>query len=494
MRVFIAALSHETSTFSPISTDLSSFEQLEFYRPPNGKPDKYCQNLNAYSTFINECKKNKYHVYASTFACAQPSGPTKKEDYEYIRNGIIEDLKSNGQFDMVLIFHHGAQMAEGYDDCEGDLLTKIRQVVGPDVFVGGLLDLHANVTSAMIEQADALVACRNYPHTDFNERARDLFNIGKQAVKSKNKLHMGYLKIPMVGMFYTTEFLMEEANLHAKELERESGVISISLIHGFMWADMPDIGAGIIYITRDSDVDIEREMMFLAQDFANAREETMKLRKSFSEISELIESAPAMSIHKPFVIADTCDNPGGGSPGDSTFILEEILDQNLTGYVLGIFYEPELTKKLSDHEVGDVVDVTIGGKYGKFSGNTIKAKAKILSSAQDVEQFGIGFKTKLGEVFSLDIKGNTVLIGSMRDQVFSPAPFIRLGVQFDNVKAAVVKSTQHFYEQYAPIAREVLYCETNGALALNISSVAYKHLPRPMWPHDDIDFFKYFAY
>ncbi|MDJ0656745.1 MAG: M81 family metallopeptidase [Xanthomonadales bacterium] len=484
-RVFVAGLCHETSAFSPIPTTRNSFERFDYHRPRNGQPDRHSRALNGYGAFVRSAAKAGYEVYASTYTFAQPSARTSRAGYESLRDEILGDLELAGDVCMVLYFLHGAQMAEGLDDCEGDLLSRTRQIVGDDCFIGALLDLHANVSAEMVEQASALVACRNYPHTDFDDRAEHLFEVGRMVVENKAAPESHLLRVPMFGMFYTTEPLMTAANQAAAELQDQAGVLSVSLIHGFTWANTPDTGAGVIAIT-DGDRDIQEDLLALGQSFFRARQETLGMRRSIGQILDEIEAAPESD--RPFVIADCCDNPGGGAGGDSTFILEAILDRGLSGFALGLLWDPLAVEFASDAGVGSRLELRIGGKTGPAAGLPLDVTAEVVAIHDDLSQVGIGYRAPMGRCAVLDISGNSVILNTVRGQVFSTSCFTDCGVDLNGQRALVVKSTQHFFDQFGPIARKVYYCETPGPLSLTPDARVLNRIRRPAWPLDEVDF------
>ena len=486
--VFVAGLSHETSASSPIPTTRRSFESFDYYRPVEGRPDEHCRTLTGYGSFVRCAEKAGLDIYASTYTWAQPSARTVRKDYESLRDEILQDLKSCDDVAMVLYFLHGSQMAQGYDDCEGDLLARTREVVGDDCFVGALLDLHTNVSTTMLESASALVACRNYPHTDFDERAEHLFDVGCDVIGGKSNPVSHFLRVPMFGMFYTTQPLMFGANEAAENLQQHPGVLSVSLTHGFTWSNTPDTGAGVVVVTDGENVVVDDAMNDLARLFFEARSESTSLRQSIGEILDEIEQSSPAPADKPFVIADCCDNPGGGAGCDSTFILDEILNRKLSGFTIGLLWDPLAVEFASDAGVGATLDIRIGGKTGPSAGNPLDVSGTVLGIYDGLSQHGLGFDHPMGRCVALDVAGNTVVLNTVRGQVFSPTCFTDCGVVLSTQRGVVVKSTQHFYDQFYSIAKKIFYCETPGSLSLSPDPEKVDRIRRPIWPLDDIAF------
>lgn len=486
MRVFVAGICHETSTSSPIPTTRESFESFVAHRPKDGVPDERCMELAGYGGFVLAALADGHEVIASSFLWAQPSAPCVRGDYETLREEILGHLKRSRDIGMVLLFLHGAQVAQGIDDCEGDLLSRVRAIVGPQVFVGALLDLHANVTELMVREASALVACRLYPHTDFDERAVELYRIGVAAAGKLVKPAMHFERVPMLGLFYTTEPRMAEANRVARELECRPGILSVSLVHGFPWADIPEMGPGVLVVSDGGRSTVANEARAVAAQFFAARTETRALRRSIDDILDEIERAGPDALGRPYVIADCCDNAGGGAGSDSTFILEAILSRGLKSYAMGLMWDPMATRFAADGGVGAKLNLRVGGKTGPYAGRPVDVCAEVLAVGRDMKQLGIGLEQPTGVNVALGIEGNVLVINDTRGQVFSPSCFTDLGVDLGAQRAVVVKSTQHFRAQFEPLARGIFYCETPGSLRLDIDPSTYRHLRRPVWPVDEV--------
>ncbi|AOR70741.1 hypothetical protein BBJ41_24815 [Burkholderia stabilis] len=489
MRIFVAALAHETNSFSPIPTSLHSFEERALYRPTNGEPDAKADDLVGYGTFVREARARGHEVRASIFAFAEPGAPCAQRDYETLRDEILDDLRAAQPVDMVLYLLHGAQMAQGYDDCEGDLLAKTRALVGPGVVIGTELDLHANVTTAMLENCDVLLACKHYPHTDFDECAVDLIDLAERTVRGEIRPTMHFERVPMLGMFFTTEPRMAQLNQDAMDREGRNGILSVSLIHGFPWSDFPDTGAGVLVVS-DGNRDAAREhARELARGFVAVRDETIELRQPIERILDEIAAAPADAAGRPFVIADTADNPGGGAGSDSTFILDAILKRGLRGVVLGMIWDPVAATFARDAGVGATICVRLGGKTGTRAGRPLDVVAKVLAVEAGLAQHDDAFKFPgpgLGLTALLEIDGVRVVVNSARQQTYSPSCFTDLGIDLPRCTIVVVKSTQHFQALFGPLARAIYYCDTPGSLSLDFNAADYANLTRPMWPFDEI--------
>ena len=244
--IFTATLGTETNTFSALPTGLRLFEETCLFRKRSygDKTPMFGAPLEVWRR-MGEAKG--WRVVESLCAFAMPAGKTVKRVYEGFRDEIIADLQAAMPVDAVLLSLHGAMVAEGYDDAEGDLLAAVRRVVGPNVPVGAELDLHANVSCQKLENATALVLFKEYPHIDVPERAADLFHLIADATAGRTKPVMAAFDCRTVGVFHTTREPMRGFVDKCMSLEGKDGVLSISIVHGFPWADVADMGQEIAF-------------------------------------------------------------------------------------------------------------------------------------------------------------------------------------------------------------------------------------------------------
>jgi microcystin degradation protein MlrC len=219
--------------------------------------------------------------------------------------------------DAVMLFLHGAMVADGYDDCEGDILTRVRARIGQKVPLGAELDLHCHVTPAMLTTADVLVGYKHYPHTDTYERLLDLFEIVADTADGTVRPTMATAACGMIGMYHTTREPMAGFVERMYALEREPGVLNVWLAHGFPYGDVPSIGAHVVVVT---DNDRLRRAIWRARCAISFFEMRNALGAEYLSVDAALDLAVADG-RAPITIADTADNTGGGAPGDSTFFL-----------------------------------------------------------------------------------------------------------------------------------------------------------------------------
>lgn len=487
MRFFIAGLIHETSSFSPIPTSVRKFSAL---RPEPGASIARLAELSGssvYGRWVKRAQERGHALYGGPVFSAGPSGLTVQADYEAMRDEVLTALDAAGPVDGVLLFLHGAQMAVGYPDCEGDLLQRVRVKVGKDVPVGVELDLHFNVTRAMLENADVIVACKEYPHTDFGARADELFDIIEAAAAGHVKPVMSYVRVPMLNLFFTTAQPMRSLVDLTTELEGQGDVLAITLGHSFSSADIADTAASVIVVTNDNRCEGDRIANGLARLFFSMRQTA---GPKLMGVDAALDAALQAADDKPAVIADGSDNPGGGAAGDSTFILRRMLERGVENAGLAMIWDPGAVRIAAAAGPGARLPMRIGGKTGPMSGEPIDAEVEVLAVNEAPWQIGFdGTRSiRFGPAAALRIGGVDVVVNTYRVQTLSLECFTELGIDPRAKKMLVVKSNQHFYAHYAPIASVVLYADAPGTTSNNVAQRPYRNLQRPIWPLDEVVF------
>lgn len=477
MKIFAATLITETNTFAIVPTGRVDFEIYGIHFGDGSLKDP--KGIGAAHVELKRLASADGHqVVESLCAFAQPAGRTLRAVYEEFRERILSDLKIAMPLDAVQLYLHGAMVAEGYDDCEGDLIEHVRQIVGPSVHIGAELDLHCHFTEKMRLNADAIICYKEYPHTDILERARELYRIAVDHVSKKISPVMASYDTRMVGKWATSSEPMQAFVARMKSLEGKDGILSVSLGHGFAAGDVADSGARV-WIIADQDADKAAKLAAqLGQEFWNLRENNFQA----PPLADVLKQANASKVI-PVVMADTGDNPGGGAMGDATFVLRALLDAGIGNAVLGYFWDLGAIQLCRSAGVGATLNLRIGGKCGPLSGDPVDMKVTVRAIRENQFELGLGMRVPLGTVVWVQSEnGVDLVLSSVRSQVFSPEVFKDLGIDVLRKQLVVVKSNQHFHQLFAPIAGEIVYLMTPGITDRNVAAIPYKNRSLNYWP------------
>ena len=478
-KIFTATLGTETNTFSSLPTGLRMFEETCLFRKAS-----YGERVPMFGTPLavwrRRAEARGWTVIESLCAFAQPAGKTVKKVYEDFRDEIVADLKAALPVDAVLLSLHGAMVAEGYDDAEGDLLAHVRRVVGPDVPIGVELDLHANVGPLKLDNASWIILFKEYPHIDVRDRAEEVFTVLEAVFDRGARPVMGWYDCRTVGLFHTTRQPMRGFVDKCTSLEGKDGILSVSVIHGFPWADCPDMGSKLLVVADGDKAKAERLASELGREFYAMRRET---EPPYTTLDQALARAASHNLPKPLVIADVSDNAGGGAASDSTFILQAMLDRGIKSGAIAMFWDPMAVRVGFEVGEGAEVDVRLGGKLGKMSGPALDLRAKVIGLQRDATTHGFGnTRVPVGDMAAFEVDGIAIVCNTLRAQCKSVDAFTNVGVDPSARKVVVVKSMQHFHAEYAPVASEILYVAVPGAVAPDFRSMSYTKAPRKQWP------------
>jgi len=479
MRVFTATLGTETNTFSPLITGLAAFRDRMFWRPGE-HPDYPTEQTAPLWVCRQRAKQYGWDVVEGSCFFSAPAGPVSKAAYETLRDEVLFQLEQALPVDMVALGMHGAMVAYGYPDCEGDLLTRVRALVGPDTAVGVELDLHCHLSSQMTDQADIIVTFKEYPHLDYLERAEELINMLEAVHQKRLVPSMTVFDCRMIDMYHTTVEPMKSYLDELRSYEGRDGIYSISVAHGFPWGDVADMGTKILIVADQASVAATTVARKLGRRLFELRgQASTEYLNLHTALDQAMETKGG-----PVVIADCADNSGCGAPGDSTYVISELQKRTIGNACVGPVYDPAAVQIAFDAGEGCVLPLRFGGKLGRYSGYPIDAQVRVEKLAANAKQTFAGMPEAIGDAAAISFNGIEVVLTSVRCQALGPDLFSSLGIDLLKRKLVVVKSSQHFYAGFAPLSPRVIYTADQGTINMDFSKIPYTHVARPIWPLD----------
>jgi microcystin degradation protein MlrC len=478
LRIFTAALATETNTFSPICVDRRAFE-ASLYAPPGMHPDTPTLCSAPITVGRRIAAEKGWDVIEGTATWADPAGLVNRHTYEELRDEILEQLRTTMPVDAVILGLHGAMVADGYEDTEGDFLSRVRAIVGPDILVCAELDPHSHLTAKRLAAADFFVYFKEFPHTDFVDRAEDLWRIAIDTLEGCVKPVMSVFDCRMIDVFPTSRDPMRSFVDKIMAMERsDTDILSISVIHGFMAGDVPEMGTKLLVVT-DNKPD---KGSALARDLGL---ELFSRRGTFimPQIDEKQAVSEAMAAAAgPVVIADLWDNPGGGTAGDATVILQELLDRGANDTAIGTIWDPMAVQICMAAGEGAEIPLRFGAKSAPGTGNPIDGLVKIVRLVPNAEmRFGESF-APFGDAAHIQLDGIDIILNSTRAQSFDPSLFSVMGIDPRTKKILVIKSTNHFYASFSKIASQILYCSAGTPYPNNPARTPYRRARKDIWP------------
>ncbi|MFM7703403.1 MAG: M81 family metallopeptidase, partial [Rubrivivax sp.] len=353
MRLFFGGLMTETNTFSPIPIGLSAFESEGIRRGQEVlDPEKGC-DMALYAQSLG------LEVVGGLYADAAPGAAVTRAAYETLRDELLQRLRAALPVDIVALYMHGGMVAQGCDDCEGDILARVREIVGPDVPVGCELDPHSHLSAAMHDNA-LLMCFRENPHTDISERGRELVDLLMRVARGEVRPVTSVFHTRMADVLQTQREPMKSFVARMRALEGRDGVLSISIVHGFRRADVPLMGTQVLVITDGRPEHGARLAEALGR-------ELFALRGRCADPVVPMDQALAQArnwdptTHGPLILAEMADNPGGGAPGDATHVLAALLEAGLDGIAAGVMVDPLAVAYAFEGGLGAQLHLRIGG-------------------------------------------------------------------------------------------------------------------------------------
>ncbi len=481
-RIAIGGFQHETNTFAPIKADYRSFVE------PGGWPGltrgpailKTLIGMNLPIAGFIEAARGGHELVPLAWAQATPAAHVTEDAFERIVGAILEDLRAALPVDAVYLDLHGAMVCEHLEDGEGEILARVRDAIGPGVPLAASLDLHANVTPRMVEQADLLIAYRTYPHIDMAGTGARTARYLESILAGRRMEGRAYRKLPFLIPLQAGCTMTEPArSLYGRldEIEADQSA-SVSFAAGFGPADIWECGPAVLaYAPTQAAAD--RAADTLSAEIQD-READFVSPVWSPEDAVAHAMARAAGAGKPMVLADFQDNPGGGGSSDTVGLLTALVARDAQDAALAILFDPEAAAAAHRAGPGATLNIGLGAKSG-MPGHTP------LEGTFEVERLGDGCFTctgpfargrtmELGPMALLRLGGVRVVVASRKTQAADQEIFRHLGIEPSQQKILALKSSVHFRADFAPIAEEILVVKAPGANAIDYSELSYRNL------------------
>jgi microcystin degradation protein MlrC len=418
-------------------------------------------------------------------AWATPSGAVTDEFFEHFCDTLVAGVRM-AKPDGVLIALHGAMVTPRFPSADTEVLRRLREAIGPGVPLAATLDFHSNVSPAMTEHANVLVGYQTYPHIDQRQRGILAAELLTRAVRGEVRPVVRIAKPPMILNLLgqdTSREPMKSLMAKAREAEMRPGVLSVSLMAGFPYADVPDMGPSVIAVTDGNPQQAAAVADELAAEMWTVRE---LLYVECPDSREAVTRAIA-SGWRPVLLIDLGDNIGGGSAGDGTVLLAELLRQEATGFVV-VLYAPAAVELAKAVGVSGTFEASLGGAVDKLHGEPVRVRGlvKSLHDGKWVEteaRHGGRRENDQGPTAMIDLgAGNTLVLNSLRTPPFSLGQLTSLGIDPAQARIIVVKAAIAYKAAYEPVAGEIISVDTPGLTAINPARFTYTRIRRPMYP------------
>ena len=479
-RVFVASMATECNTFSPVFADLENFH-TSFYYPAGKHPAHSSLCSGPFLALRDVCQEHGWELIEGSASWAEPAGLLRHGAYEHLRDEILGQLEACLPVDAVVLGLHGSMMTQFSDDPEGELLERARQLVGPDVVVAASYDPHGHLNHRREVNADLMVLFREFPHTDFLQRAHDLAALVARQLNGEIKPTKAVFDCRMIEVMPTSrEPLRSFVDRIKRMVQDDDGILDISINHGFLAGDNPDMGCKMLVITNDDQARADALAKELGMELFALRGQ---MQMTMTPMNGALAAAAANESGKPLVVADMWDNPGGGMAGDDTRMLTEIISREIYPAALGPLWDPQAVKFCFAAGEGARIDLRFGAKCGAGTGMPIDANVEVLKlDSHATQSFGQSI-VEMNHTALIKVGGVQVVLTQGRAQAFGSDLFSNMGVDLLACKLIAVKSTNHFYASFALLSDQILYATwPENVYPVDARKTDYKKMKRSIWP------------
>lgn len=486
-RILSAEIAHETNTFNIVPTTLQSFKDRYLLNGEQAIAARGSNNTEL-AGLLDAGRDHAWDIKHVISAAAGPGGVVTRDAFDALTAPLIANAQTG--WDGIFLMLHGAMVTDFCEDGEGEILRRLRAVVGPDLPIAVTLDPHANVSVDMCKLAQILVSYTTYPHVDFRATGRRAAELLQRTMLGDIRPITLFTRVPMLEEANggrTDLGPMIERHAQARAFETRKGVYAISINGAFPCADIAEVGPTVM-ITCDGDTQDHRLIAkTLADDIWDRRHEALNTYLTSAQAAEA--ASKWVGDAGPLVIADYADNPGAGAYGDATGLLDALLKAGVKDACFGPLVDPCAVKVLSQNAIGADVTLDIGGATApEFGGGPLRVTGT-LKWVGDRTVVGSGpmlggLERSFGLTAVLEVAGIEILIVSIAHQMLDLMQFETFGIDPTKKSVVALKSMQHFRAAFGPIAGRIIACDSGALCTLNYASLGYKNVTRPIFPLD----------
>ncbi|MBM3491268.1 MAG: M81 family metallopeptidase [Alphaproteobacteria bacterium] len=489
MRVVIAMMKHETNTFSPVPTDWARFEAWGAYFGKDVIAAYEHTNMTL-GAYIRLAREAGAELVTPIAAEAMPSGPVSAQAYARMSDAILEAVAAGP--DAIMLDLHGAMVAETTSDGEGTLLTRIR-ALAPRTPVCVTLDLHANLTQAMVANCDCLIGYKTYPHVDMFEVGTQIGRILFDLLRGRARPVMAWRRLPLLSQTLRqgTDDEPMRSLIRAARAEEANGLLAASVFGGFALADIEHAGASAVCVAEGRRDSAEAALARILARYWDARAECVYRGRPLAETVAEAKRLP----DGPVILLDHADNVGSGGTQDVMTAIAEVERQGLSDVAVAAVWDPAAVAAMARAGVGATLALPLGGKTDMpalgLPGRplVLTGKVKLFSDGEFVVRGPMyhGLKVSLGRAAVFDTGRMEIVVVSRHHEPWDRGVFTSLGIDPASKKYLLLKSRIHYRAGFAELARHTLTLDGEGVTTSDNRLLDYRRVRRPIYPLDQVN-------
>ncbi len=484
MRVAVGGIYHESNTFFAQSMTLERFaeSQLQYGDDIARHWRGTCSEMNG---FLEGAKEFGFEIVPTIMAWGMPSGAVTADAFEALCGELIGRLKAALPVDGVLLSLHGALVAEKYLDGDAEILRRVRECIGDKVPLIGTIDFHANLTDDMVRWPNVLVGYDTYPHIDQVERGREAATLLNRMLREKLRPYMALAHRPLLPHILrqgTEKAPMRDVIAAAHEAEQVPGVLTVSVTAGFPYTDVPRAGFSVVAAATTHDAARAAAESVATLAWMRRSEFLCNVPDPERAVGMAIENGEGLTV-----LVDVGDNVGGGTPGDGTVLLSELLKQKAHG-ALVLLCDPEAVATCAAAGVRSQVTLKVGGKCDRHHGPPVEVSGTVRALHcgiyRNIGDMRDGVHEDQGRTAVIETSRILVVLTERRMPMWNLEQLRSLGIEPTRLHIVVVKAAIAYRAAYAPIAASIIEVDTPGLTTADVRRFLYKRLERPIFPLD----------
>ncbi|MBM3582919.1 MAG: M81 family metallopeptidase [Alphaproteobacteria bacterium] len=486
MRLVVAMMKHETNTFSPVPTPFERFGARGAHFGQAAR-DAYRGTNTPFAAYLDHAERLGADVVTPIAAEAAPSGPVATEAYARMTDAICEAVDKG--CDGCLLDLHGAMVAETTDDGEGTLLARIR-AIKPSLPIAVALDLHANMTNTMADNATAIVGYKTYPHVDMYKSGEHVGRIVLDAMAGKSRPVMVWGNRPLMPhtLRMATHVPPMKDLIDMAKAAEAGGLLAATAFGGFPLADIPNPGLSVVTIAEADRAAAER-MRDAILDAAWARRAEFVYHSE--PLAKSVGQAKALS-DGPILIIDHADNCASGGTQDTIAVLKEVMRQGLEDVAVFAIVDPRAVDQMIKAGIGARVTVSLGGKMSMPAigrqGEPMEVSGRVRAVTDGRFKvrgpMATGTTVNMGRTVVLDTGKIEVVVCERHTEPFDLGSFRSVGIEPTDRRYLMLKSRVHYRAGFAPIAKHIVDCDGVGVTSSDMSLFKFEKVRRPIYPLD----------
>lgn len=491
MRILTAMMKHETNSFSPVKTDLARFEAWGLHRD-GAVLEAYRGTNMPIAAYIELAEQRGADLVTPVAAEAMPSGLVERETYETLVSWILAPIEAGG-IDAVFLDLHGAMTAEHRPDGEGELLQRIREIA-PDVPIAVTLDMHSNLTEAMVANCDAMIGYKSYPHTDMYSVGKQIAEVLWNKIEGRANPVMAWGPAPVLAQTLcmgSDDEPMKSLQEATRREEAQPEILAATVFGGFPMVDVAHAGASVVTV---SDGDLPAAEQSRDRLLGQIWDQRDGLVYKHRPIAAALQDAKERNI-APIVLLDHADNVGSGGTSDVMTVIKSVLESGLQGVAVATVFDPDAAAQMHAAGEGAEIALDLGGKLAMpslgLAGKPLRLTGKVVKVTDGRwivrGPMYTGVEVNTGPTAVFESGGVKIVVTSRHHEPWDTGILSENGIDPLACSYILLKSRIHYRAGFAPLAKATYTLDGEGVTTSDNSILTYENIRRPIYPLDSAE-------